>query len=852
LSRLEIYRPRQPKPSLWDRIRSYTLGPLTSNDPALRKYFGGGGDTATGVPVSEYTALNYSAVWSAVNLIAGDVGSLPLVLFRTDGDQHKRYTTHPLYRILHDAPNPEMSSLTLRQTLQAHALTWGNGYAEIERDAVGRPKHLWPITPDRVTPFRDGNGSLAYRVSNHTSTDTIFDPSDIIHIPGLGWDGMQGYSPIAKARECVGIGMAAERFAATFYGNGSTFGGVLTHPTKFATQQARDNFEKSLKSRHKGVERANGLLLLEEGITYEQIGIPPNEAQFLESRQFQITEIARWFNVPPHKIGDLSRSTNNNIEQQTLDYLQTTLLRWLETWEQELMRKLISPLERNQQYIEHIVEGLLRADSAGRAALEATEFQIGGLTPNEARALANRNPVAGGDRAFVQMNMMPLDRLDEYIDAQIASLKPPPAAPAARSDEDEATLTELRGAVTEALAGRATAAEAHAKALAVLADDLTAAKVGQEGLRAEVAAEKGLRIATEARVEALAEQLAVSASLLKDAEERLAIATRTIAERQDDVLVARADRDVAKDEAAALDATAGKLADRVGALCEQLNSVEAERNAAQAGLSHTNELLDGAQATIATEQAERAREAAEYAAKVEALEREAFGQSDAIATLTTERNTSVAELAALTDKYALMRDYAQAQEDTATGAVEAATQARDAADAAIDRAAQAEIAKAAAEAAYVERDAQFLERLNIEAQRVSKVITAHRALMVDTMRRVMTKETDRARRHQGTQQKLRAWMGTFYPEHVETLAGALEPVIAAQLAWRQAPGDAAALAREIAEAHCEQSQEQLRMVLAVEDFSASFEKLMQRWEANRPEAVADKFMQEGVSHVRSL
>jgi hypothetical protein len=287
----------------------------------------------------------------------------------------------------------------------------------------------------------------------------------------------------------------------------------------------------------------------------------------------------------------------------------------------------------------------------------------------------------------------------------------------------------------------------------------------------------------------------------------------------------------------------------------ELAGMESQRDEAQAELSHTKELLDGAQTTLAAEREERA---VEVQAIVEQRDTWMLQAQESAVTLAQAQ----AELAGVTAERDALKDVetdAGLANETAAkaylaqkAAQEQTQRAEDAKVAAEQLAAQAEAAKAAAEAAYAERDAQFLERLNIEAQRVSKVITAHRALMVDTMRRVMTKEADRARRHQATPQKLRAWMGTFYPEHVETLAGALEPVIAAQLAWRQTPGDAAALAREIAEAHCEQSQEQLRMVCAVEDFSASFEKLMQRWEANRPEAVADQFMQEGVSHVRNI
>jgi HK97 family phage portal protein len=857
VSKYEIIRPRRQ--SLWDKVRSYTLGPLSLKDPEIRKYFQGG-ETSTGVSVSEYTALNYSGVWSAVKLVSGDVASQPLVLYRRVGNGKERYEAHPLYRLLHDQPNPEMSSLTFRQTLQAHALTWGNGYAEIERDTVGRPKYLWPLTPDRVHPDRDA-GKLVYRVSNNSGRDTTLEAQDVLHIPGLGWDGTQGYGVIAKARESVALGIAAERFGGKFYGNGSTFGGTLTHPTKFSTPQARENFEKALRNRSQGVDRAHGLLLLEEGITYQQLGIPPDQAQFLESRQFQITEIARWFNVPPHKIGDLSRATFSNIEQQNIEYVQTTLIYWFEAWEQELMRKLISPLERNQQFIEHVVEGLLRGDSQGRAALQSAEFNIGALTPNESRALANRNSVPGGDRPFVPLSMIPLDRVDEYIDSIIkknTTPKPAPSTPGTGGQRDVESVELVVRLETQRDEARAELVKAQATC-AELVDDLTAAKVGQEGLRAEVAAEKGLRSALEEQAEALTEQLAVSASLLKDTEERLAIAATMIAERDAELVTVRSEREQWQAEADGLNRSAGVLSDRVAVLTAQLTTAEGERDEARTAQAHLAELLDGAQTALAAEQAERA-EAARHAvslvqrldADIEAEKRtracaeqernDAKAKADELAGIIAERDVALADLRAIWEK----------DRDDLNRLTQSTLEAEAAKVGAEQRAEQAGLAKAAAEALLAERDTVLATRLNIEAQRVAAVLTSHRALIVDAMRRLLAKETDRARRHQATPQKLRAWLETFYVDHVNTVTEALRPILAADLAWRQSGADPAVAARAIADAQCREAQDQLRMVASVEDFHEALERTLQRWEVQRPEQVADKWMQEAVSHVRSL
>jgi HK97 family phage portal protein len=847
LSKLELYRPRRP--SLWDKIRSFTLGPLSIKDPEIRKYFDGG-TTSTGMSVSEYTALNYSAVWAAVRLISNTVATLPLDLYKRDDATSLKYRAHPTYRLLKE-PNPEMSSFTFRQTLQAHALTWGNGYAEIERDGAGRPRYLWPLKPDRVDPFRDGM-VLRYKVAGDGGPDVILDAADVLHVRGLGWDGVQGYSPIAKARESIALGLAAEKFGSVFYGGGSTFGGTITHPTQFKSEETRNNFHKMLKARHKGVEKAHGILLLEEGMTFERIGIPPNEAQFLESREFQIEEIARWFNLPAYKLTN-TKLAYNSIEAHSIEFHQA-LLPWLETWEQELEGKLISSLERNQQYIKHTVEGLLRADAAGRAALEATEFQIGGLTPNEARALADRNPITGGDRAFVQMNMMPLDRLDEYIDAQIESLKPKPTAPPTRSADDEALITELRSGVTAAISERAAAAEAHAKALAELVDDLTAAKVGQEGLRAEVAAEKGLRIATEARVEALTEQLAVNASLLKDADERLQIARSAVEDNSAAMASSEAYGRTWHGRAEALAVEKDELENQILEAVAARDLVASQRDEARTAQAHLAELLDGAQTAIATEQAERAREAAAHAAKVEALEREAFGQSDAIATLTAERDASVGELAAIQDDMQRMRVNLTTAALATDAAVANANQAMEALADADKRTAAAELAKAAAEAAHLADKETMEQRRHDYADRVTNALTAHRAVVVDALGRLVRRETEKARRNQVTPQKLRAWSDGFYSLHRETCEDALEPVIRVHLALSGSAADPREVTKAIVRDHVAHSQAQLRAVVDGEpdEMPQTLERVLSRWESERPGALADRLLKEGVEYVRSI
>jgi HK97 family phage portal protein len=436
-----------------EAVRSYWLGPIMSSDPRARDFFGGS-PTSTGVSVDEFSAMNYSAVYAAVQLISSQVGNLPLVLYKKlPGGGKTRYEAHPLYRLVHDRPNPEMSSLVWRESLQAHVLTWGNLYSEIVRNGEGRPVALWPITPDRVTPFRRGSDTpLEYRIVNGDGSDDFIAAADMIHVPGLGFNGIIGYSVIQKMRESIGLGMAAERFGGAMYGNGLAIGGVVSFKGPKPQELSDANYLASLNSKHQGVDRAHRILALYNDAKYERMNIPPNDAQFLETRQFQVDEIARWFNLPPHKLKELMRSTNNNIEHQNLEYYIDCLSPWLERWEQELCEKLISPLERNQQEIEFVADGLLRGDVTSRGEFYSKQFSIAGLKPNEMRASENRNPIDGGDDAFVALNLIPLKLAVPYYEALIDSTKakaeadrrpPPPPPPPPGNDQNAGRAWEV-------------------------------------------------------------------------------------------------------------------------------------------------------------------------------------------------------------------------------------------------------------------------------------------------------------------------------------------------------------------------------------------------------------------------
>jgi HK97 family phage portal protein len=417
---------------LADGLRSFWRPEVPLRDPVLVQYFGGGA-TTSGAAVTEWTALNFASWWGAVQIISNAVAALPLFLYRRLPDGGKeRFTGHPLYRILHDEFNGEMTSVKARQTMQAHVLTWGNAYAEIIRNEANQVAQLRPITPDRVTPDLNERGDLIYRVHQPKSgRDRIFSADTILHIPGLGFDGLVGYSVVRKARETIGLGMTAEAYGAQFFGNGAVSSLVATHP-KTLQEPARKNLKQSITEAIGGGKK-HSVLVLEEGMTVEKTSIPPDDAQFLLTRRFQAVEICKWFNLPPHKLAELDRATFSNIEHQSIEFVTDCLRPWLVTWEQELNRKLVRPLERTIQFTEHLVDGLLRGDLPSRYAAYAVGRQWGWLSADDVRERENMNPLPDGtgQQYLVPMNMTPADRVDDLIDAQTR----PPAPPAAPARE---------------------------------------------------------------------------------------------------------------------------------------------------------------------------------------------------------------------------------------------------------------------------------------------------------------------------------------------------------------------------------------------------------------------------------
>lgn len=371
----------------------------------------GGHKSDAGVPVTQSTVLTLTAVWRAVNLLSGTIAAMPLQVFERKANGSRVHVAgHPAERILRN-PSPLISSFSFKETVQATLTLWGNGYAVIRRDPMGKVLELIPVHPSNVHCFEDEN-QMYYNVRTKEGLVTI--PSrNMLHIPGLSFDGRVGHSVISVMRESMGLGLAAQKFGSKFFGSGANMSGVLESPGVLS-DKAYNNLRSSWDNTYAGIDNSHKTSILEEGVQYKRIGIPPNDAQFLETRQFQVSEVARMFGVPPHLLFDLDRSTNNNIEHQGIEFITYSLLQWLSRWEAELDRKLIPAEQRETYYHEFNVAGLLRGDQKSRGEFYKLLFNIGSISPNEIRAKENMPAYEGGDRNFVQAGYMPTTIIEQY------------------------------------------------------------------------------------------------------------------------------------------------------------------------------------------------------------------------------------------------------------------------------------------------------------------------------------------------------------------------------------------------------------------------------------------------------
>ncbi len=373
--------------------------PKNSYDsPSYSYYFG---RTNSGKRVNDRTAMQHTVVYACVRVLSEALAQLPLHVYQYTENGKERAIKHPLYFLLHDQPNPEMTSFIFRETLMSHLLIYGNAFSQVIRNGRGEVMGLYPLTPDRVKVDRDEHNRLIYRYSRYDEAnpnlkeqgEIILKAENVLHIAGLGFDGLVGYSPIAMAKNAIGISLACEEYGSTFFANGASPSGILEHP---GVIKDPDKIRNAWHDAY-GSGNSHKVAVLEEGMKYQPISIPNNEAQFLETRKFQVEEIARLYRVPLHMIGDLEHATFSNIEQQSLEFVKYTLDPWLVRWEQALQKSLFSENEKREYFIKFNVEGLLRGDYASRMQGYATARQNGWMSANDIRDLEELNRIPSED-----------------------------------------------------------------------------------------------------------------------------------------------------------------------------------------------------------------------------------------------------------------------------------------------------------------------------------------------------------------------------------------------------------------------------------------------------------------------
>jgi HK97 family phage portal protein len=382
------------------------------------------GGSTSGKAVNERSSMQMTAVYACVRILAEAIAGLPLHLYRHGDDSSKhKAKDHPLYTLLHSEPNAEMTSFVFRETLMTHLLLWGNAYAQIIRNGKGQVAALYPLMPNRMQVDRDKHGKLYYQYTTSAEdaptmqgNSVVLDASEVLHIPGLGFDGLVGYSPIAMAKNAIGMAIACEEYGAKFFANGAAPSGVLEHP---GTVKDPSRLRDTWQGQFGGSSNSHKVAVLEEGMKYTPISISPEQAQFLQTRKFQINEIARIFRVPPHMVGDLEKSSFSNIEQQSLEFVKYTLDPWVIRWEQALSRALLASDEKQTHFFRFNVEGLLRGDYQSRMGGYATARQNGWMSANDIRTLEDMDLITdedGGNLYLINGNMLPLSRAGAFAD----------------------------------------------------------------------------------------------------------------------------------------------------------------------------------------------------------------------------------------------------------------------------------------------------------------------------------------------------------------------------------------------------------------------------------------------------
>ena len=360
-------------------------------------------ESMSGVKVSEESSLKFAAVWAAVKVLSESSAQIPYQIYRRVGPNKEIYKAHPCYNLIHDAPNSYTTKFVFIQALMANVLLWGNGYARIWKDSFERPIKLELIHPSQVSSILI-EGSLFYRIGTEILADY-----EMIHVRWLSLDGITGKSPIQIHKDSIGLGLAAQGFGSTFFKNGANSEIVYKHPTSLRDEQYL-RLQKVIMSRQSTIENAHKPILLEGGMDIQQLTIPPDQAQFIQTRAFQVTDVARIFGLPPHMVQDLEHATFSNIEELSIEFVKYSLMPCVIRLEQEFTKKLIWESEKPDIFIEGNADGLMRGDAKTRAEYYAKMWQVGTLSANEIRAKENENPIEGGDVYFVPVNYQTLER----------------------------------------------------------------------------------------------------------------------------------------------------------------------------------------------------------------------------------------------------------------------------------------------------------------------------------------------------------------------------------------------------------------------------------------------------------
>ena len=416
---------------LFDFIRRPRGQPQEKRNQKLDDFIRGvdmnaSGMSNSGVPIDEDSALKISAVYACVKVISETIASLPLKLLKEEenGDYSKA-KQHPLYDLLTECPNDEMSAFTFREMMMTNLLLWGNAYALIRRNRQGDIVELYPLKAKNMNVSRDSTRALKYEYTSEDESQAktkTYTARQVLHIPAFSFDGVKGVSPITYAREAMGLALATEEFGARWFGNGARPSGILQHP---GTLKNPEKLRESWNKVYQGVSNSHKIAVLEEGMTYHNIGMSPEDSQFLQTRSFQLNEICRIFRVPPHLVGDLSRSTFSNIEHQGIEFITHTIRPWLTRWEQAIKRSLLTDEERTIYFPKFKVDALMRGDFNSRMAGYATARQNGWMSANEIRALEDMNRIPaeqGGDLYLMNGNMMTADQAKAQAEAQLQKI----------------------------------------------------------------------------------------------------------------------------------------------------------------------------------------------------------------------------------------------------------------------------------------------------------------------------------------------------------------------------------------------------------------------------------------------